>query len=463
MSTYTIQPKLPPEISERYETILQTLNGAMTVTAAAEKLGLSRVQCHTLMNRAAAGVLEALLPRKPGRPATPVRQRELEAEVEQLRRENARLQDRVETIDRLMTVAGGILRGQVRTSRPRTAKKKATSNEPEDPDGAARRKVEESTELRRIGVRAALAAALVGMSASTMRRWRQRLRAGAPARRRCGPARGGEPAPEKQRELEQAVRALRGVSGAASLAHAVGVSRRAAARIKRRVLTEMERERVARCTRLLVTEPGVLRSLDQLYIGARPAQRIALIASDASVPQRTSAQLASSYCAEEVARVLSEDFARHGAPLVVRMDRASAHDAPPVRALLRAHEVLLLQGPPRYPRYYGQHERQNREHRAWLALAGQVDDDVLAEMLSALNERWLRPSLGWRTAAEIWDRRRELRINRTQLRREVVSRESALRARLGPKKSALRLAGRLAIEQALEDRGLVRRIQGGWC
>ena len=48
--------------------------------------------------------------------------------------------------------------------------------------------------------------------------------------------------------------------------------------------------------------------------------------------------------------------------LVVRMDRAKAHRAPRVTALLDAHKVLVLHGPPRYPRFYGQLERQNREH-----------------------------------------------------------------------------------------------------
>jgi transposase-like protein len=144
MSTYTIQPQLSPEIAERYEAILQALSGATTVTAAAEKLGLSRVQTHTLLNRAAAGVLESLLPKKSGRRAMPERERKLQQEVERLRKENARLQDRVETIDRLMGVASGILRGQVRTRAPKTRKKQEEGggNEPEDPDGEARRKLE---------------------------------------------------------------------------------------------------------------------------------------------------------------------------------------------------------------------------------------------------------------------------------------------------------------------------------
>jgi hypothetical protein len=179
------------------------------------------------------------------------------------------------------------------------------------------------------------------------------------------------------------------------------LSRRKSAEIKKRDLTEMERERISRCSRLLVTEPGVMRSLDQPYISAQPEQRVSLIAGDASVPHRTSAQLVSSYCGNEVARVLGENFSRNGAPLVIRMDRASAHDAPPVLEVLRQHEVLLLHGPPRYPKCYRQHERQNREHRAWVALAETVDNEVLAEMLRALNEQWLRPTLAWRSAAAL--------------------------------------------------------------
>jgi hypothetical protein len=36
---YTTQPKLPAEIAELYETILRALDGTMTPTEAAEKLG----------------------------------------------------------------------------------------------------------------------------------------------------------------------------------------------------------------------------------------------------------------------------------------------------------------------------------------------------------------------------------------------------------------------------------------
>ena len=466
MSRYTPQPSLPEEIAELYEAILQALSGAITVTEAAEKLRLSRVQTHNLLNRAAAGVLESLLPKKPGRKAMPERERQLEEEVERLHKENARLQDRVDTIDRLMGVASGILRGQVRTRSPKTKKKQESggSNEPEDPDGEARRKLGEAAAMRAAGMSAPVAAGLVGVCASTLRRWSRRLAASEPARRRRGPEHRPDLSGEKAKELEQLVREVRGLPGAESLARAVGCSRRQAARVKRRVLTEMERERVASCTRVAVSEPCVMRSMDQLYLACGTLQRVALLASDASVAYRTSAALLSAYTAGEVARVLREDFAANGAPLVLRSDNASPHDAPEVMDVLDQHGVLMLHGPTYYPQYNGQHERQNREHRGWMRFSTiTADEEIeveLARMLRALNGRWLRRSLGWLTAATVWSRRKPLHVDRTELRQDVAHRAARLREHHGLRP---RLAGRLAIEQALEDRGLLRRIARGWC
>lgn len=459
---YTTRPTLPKEIAEEYETIVQALHGTLTPTEAAEKLKLSTVQCHNLLNRAMAGVLEALLPKKPGRKSMPQTERKLREENERLKKENRRLQERVGTIDRLMTVAGGILRGQVRTVRRKKRTGEGGGNEPEEPDGAARRKANDATRLREAGVSAAIAAALVGVSAATMRRWQQRLCADQVVCRRRGPAVAREVSEEKRASVIEIARQLRGLCGAAALARAAGVSRRQAARLKSEVMTELERERIARCSRLMVQEPGVMRSLDQLYIGKRPEQQIALIASDAAMPYRTSAALVATYTAAEVARVLADDFARHGAPLVLRMDRASSHDAPAVRQLLREHDVLLLHGPPRYPQYYGQHERQNREHQQWLQYSGEIDESELERMRRTLNERWLRSSLGWRSAASLWNRGHAPRTNRRELRQDVARRSARLRQRLGPHKTALQRAERLAIEEALEDRGLIRRIAGGW-
>src|SRR6266446_1248761 len=131
------EPMVPPEMMERLKTILSTLTGQWTVVEAAEKLGMSRNHFQTLMHRGLSGMIAALQPGQPGRPKAPAKERELQQRVEKLERENDKLRQRVETIDRLMGVASGILRGQVRTRMPRRKKNKASGkqgNDPEDPD-----------------------------------------------------------------------------------------------------------------------------------------------------------------------------------------------------------------------------------------------------------------------------------------------------------------------------------------
>lgn len=62
---------------------------------------------------------------------------------------------------------------------------------------------------------------------------------------------------------------------------------------------------------------------------------------------------------------------------------------PEVDRLLQRYQVLALHGPPRHPYYYGQLERQNREHRAWESTLDAATQDELAEaafaMRTALN------------------------------------------------------------------------------
>lgn len=464
--SYLPEPQVPPEMMERLKVILLALTGQWTVMRAAQELGLSRNHFQTLMHRGLSGMIEALQPGQPGRPPQPAKEKELQERLARLEKENEKLRQRVETIDRLMGVASGILRGQVRTRAPRTKRGKGTGepgHEPEDPDGReVRELVEGARQMRALGLSAPLAAALVGVAGSSLRRWEQRLRAGLAPRGRRGPGRKSALEPEKKNELATLIRKLRGLCGAESLRRTMpGVSRRQAAAVKRGVLQEMERERIAACTRVTVTQPGVLRNLDQLYVGAATA----LILSDGHVPYRTSGRVVPAYSADEVARTLEQDLEEHGAPLVLRMDRASCHRAPAVSELLRSRGVLVLHGPPRYPQYYGQHERQNRDHRVWLenGPAREPQDELLREMLAALNELWRRPSLGWRTPAQVWSARTPLVVDRLALREEVRERAAHLRDQLQEQSNREDLAERLAIEQALEHRGLMSRTMGGWC
>jgi hypothetical protein len=418
----------------------------------------------SLVHRADQAIATAIEPRPTGRVPKPDAVKTLETRVEQLEKENAKLKKQLQAADDMMMAAGEIIRSlrglppaTSRSSSPRSKrspKPPSSDDDPErpTPDSTLRRALERLRTTSRDDVRTAR---LVGVGVKTLRRWLARLAAGQPLRKRRGGVMRAGP-PESEDRLRQTVRDLHGLPGAASLARSVvGVSRRRAAVLKHEVVTASERERKSACARVEITEPGVVRGFDALYV----RDGFALHAADASVPYRTSLTYVPTYDAEHVATVLDDDFGEHGAPLVLREDRASCHTAPAVLSVLDWYGVIVLQGPAYYPSYYGQLERQNVEHRGWLVWLDDTRGDVqteLDQMKSALNERWLRPTLGWRSAAQCWNARRPLDDERSFFLDDVHERADRLRAH----RVEDRLAMRLAIEQALTQKGYLRITPG---
>lgn len=457
---YEPEPEIPPALRERYATMLEVIQGRLTVSEGARRLELSRNHFQTLLHRGLGGLLEGITPGEAGRPGKPAREVELERENARLRKENERLRGRTEMTDRLLAVASGVIRGRVRSTRVRAARKEG-SGEGEEPDPVRemRMRIDAERTLREAGLPAALSCAVIGASPATLRRWR---RHGAAAR---GPALPTEVAAGLRSAVDALVRSLRGQVGAEAIRRAVpGISRRTAAALKHETLTAMERERKSAAERIEVTTPGVMRGFDAMHVPTLEGRRYALVAADAAVPFRTSALATRRYDGASVAEVLEHDFEEHGAPLVLRADRARCHRVPEV---LQGHGVLLLQGPPRHPRYYGQLERQNREHRAWLTAGGPISADDLDrlchEMLLALNAAWIRRGLGWRTSEEAWDARTRVNVDRASLRAEVEDRAARIRRRADGRAAVAAMAERLAIESALTKLGYLRREPGGGC
>lgn len=468
--TYTPAPQVPARQLERLSVILEVLAGSRTVSEGARQLQLSRNHFQSLLHRGLEGLVQAIDARPSGRPAKPEKLAQLESELARLRRENARLQDQVDTTGRVLQAASGLLQARIRPSARQVRVKRAPGNPNEgdpEPDARCRRKLEQVEQMRRVGVTAAMAASMAGVHASTIRRWRSRERRGEPLVRRRGQV--ARPIAQQHcRRAAELVRRLHGLVGADTLRHSVeGISRREAARVKAQTLTEMERERKGALIRVTVTTPGVMRGMDAMYLPTREGRLYALFSADAAVPYRTAVKTGPRYDAGLVARALEADIEANEAPLVYRMDRAAAHGAPAVRALLRAHGVLVLHGPPRCPRFYGQHERQNREHRTWapdLALLPyERAEECLAEALLAVNRFWRRRTLGWRTAYEVWAERPRLDVDRNALREEVCERAARIGQELERGGKPADLAERLAIEQALQTRGFLRQEPGGWC
>lgn len=470
-SSYTPIPALPPELMPRLAAIVEVLAGIKTVSQAARDLELSRNHFQSILHRALFAMIDSLTLKPGGRPAKGTELTALQVQLQRLERQNVRLQRQVDSTEELLTMAGSLLRGRIRpTGRQRRARKSSAAKEAQhdegDPEAGRRSTLEAAEHLHRLGARFALAATLAGVDVSTLRRWRGR------AQQCLSLARAGRgavmlrlPAPAS---AERLVRRLHGLIGAEALRHSVtGLSRRAAAWVKAQTLTAMERERKGALMRITLTQPGVLRAVDAMHFSSADGALYALIAADGAVPYRTSLHTGTHYDAQLVARTLRRDFEQHGAPLVLRLDRASAHGAPAVRDLLDAYEVLPLHGPPRYPCFYGQLERQNREHRAWCASLPRQPraqlEPCLTEMLEAVNTLWPRRTLAWRTASEVWNARPQLVLDRVAFREEVRDRAVHIAHRLKRRPQPADLAERLAIEQTLERLGYLRRQPGGWC
>ena len=225
-SDYTPIPKVPEEVVPRLTAILTVLSGLKTVTQAARELGLSRNRFQSLMHRSLEALVLQLGQHPAGRPATPAKVAALQAELEQLKRENAKLQSQVGSTERLLEVASGLLQGRIRTMgrRPRTRKTPENRHEGGDDDAERHRRavLAGALSMRALHVSAVQSARIAGVGVSTLRRWRACDRHGLPLiqRRRAAV----DPAARAQTEIR--VRRLHGLIGAAALSHGVaGVSR----------------------------------------------------------------------------------------------------------------------------------------------------------------------------------------------------------------------------------------------
>jgi hypothetical protein len=452
--SYTKKAHPSAEQLRRYKVVLRALTGEITMIEGARCLGVSRPRFQDIVNRGEVGLLREIGPKDPGRPAKSEEQKRLE----ELESENRDLREATQEAEKTLELVSDLVKEMSGKGESSLAGG-LCDEEGEEP---SQRSLVCALMARARGYIARLAKAL-GISERTLRRWQR-----SPERTqdRPGVATGLEC------KVVELVRASRGLIGVASMHKSVpGISRRQVSEIKKREVRDMEKQRRREATRLRVKAPGVLRGFDQLYVPSTVGNRIALWSMDGCIPYRTSVHLASAYDGENVLEAISRDIELNGAPYVLRMDNDSAHKVQPVRDLLAEHGVLILHGPPRYPQYYGQTERQNEEHRAWLKAGRLLTEDSiepdLQQAMYALNCLWRRRTLGWCTAAELWAKRPALEIDRDELNGEVTERAQRILRKLEKKydttKDANHLAWRLAIEQVLEKRGLIEQVKAGWC
>ena len=168
--------------------------------------------------------------------------------------------------------------------------------------------------------------------------------------------------------------------------------------------------------------------------------------------------------ARTIAGQLSELFARHGAPLVLKRDNGSNLTDSEVDELLAAHGVIALNSPPHYPAYNGAIEYAQRELKAKvdrLTSQGMKLDEALAESPALLNAK-PRPCLDNRTAAEIFYPARDgfqrqfTLTQRKEIRDLIQDQAESIRARMERcGHNAQGAVWRRAVEQWLEGSGLM--------
>lgn len=141
-STYQPRPEVPSAIQPRFNLVRAVIGERTTTSEAARELGIARVNMQSLVHRAEAAILSAMAPRPTGPVPKTEEQKQLEARIEKLERENARLKNQLQAADDMMGAAGEIIRAlrgmpptkTSKTSSPRSPLLSTTTNDgDEDP------------------------------------------------------------------------------------------------------------------------------------------------------------------------------------------------------------------------------------------------------------------------------------------------------------------------------------------
>lgn len=311
--------------------------------------------------------------------------------------------------------------------------------------------------------------AAAGLPRSSFLRWQQRLRNRHPAIQTADRRNMTElekQAPDTALEIKSKIAALshgrHRSHGAPALGQEVRhvLSRRSFQVLVRQQRLETWRARDAAFTRIEWSQPATVWAMDP---GQQNGRHWNLV-SDLSSRFRFELFAAARLPARTIAGQLSELFARHGAPLVLKRDNGSNLTDSEVDELLAAHGVIALNSPPHYPGYNGAIEYAQRELKAKverLTSQGMSLDEALARTPALLNAK-PRPCLGNQTAAEIFYPARDIfqpqftLTQRKEIRDLIQDQAERIRARMercGHK--AKGAAWRRAVEQWLEENGLM--------
>jgi len=316
----------------------------------------------------------------------------------------------------------------------------------------------------------------LGVPYGTLRRWKQRLAQGQPARVPPGPK---KVAPLSLEELHGEVARLkhgrqrsRGV-GALYRRYHTQVSRRELDTLTATVRQALAQQRQADLCHITWHVPGVVWALDDTALARVSSHLLRLhqvqdLASRYKFPPWVGEQIVG----EAVARRLEQLFLQHGAPLVLKRDNGGNLNQHAVDALLARYLVIPLNSPPQYPPYNGGMERAVRELKPPLVEQIRASGPIPASQVQGwaeglaheLNHRPRRCLDGQVACRVFQDARSALKAYTRRKRREIFEEINELTRMLMESRSVrtqrqAETARRLAVETWLQRNGVITITQ----
>jgi len=340
------------KVLARQRVILEVLTGRLTVTQAAQELGVSRKTFYEWQHRALAGMRAALRDRPGGRPPVPVdpQQEQLQAQVTQLSRERAILEGRLRIQEAIREALTELPEAKKRCERMIAVVDQVKRTWPVSYPAICRE---------------------LAVPRSSLLRWQHRQRSGAELIRRPGPP---KVQPLNLNALQDEVRALAHGrqrthgTGTLYLRHSAEISRRDLQALVVATRRELQQEQAALARRVEWLVPGLVWSMDDMqrpWLDPDPLRgrdvghlhAVMDLASRYTLRSLGAAELADG---ARVAASLQGLIAQYGPPLFLKMDGGSNFHHQAVRQLLAARGIIPLVSPPHYPPYNGGIERQHQ-------------------------------------------------------------------------------------------------------
>ena len=314
----------------------------------------------------------------------------------------------------------------------------------------------------------------LGLSYTTLMRWKRRLGMGQPAVKKPGPKKVrpinlGQ-LRQKIRDLDHGSKRSRGVGRLHDAYHG-SVSRRELNRMIVSVRNENKRQRAARRYHITWLRPNLAWAMDDCQkptvvgSGTLHLHNLSDLCSRYKFHPLASAAMP---CGEEVAGHLDHLFSRFGAPLFCKRDNGGNLNHLAVNEVLEQALVIPINSPPNTARYNGAIEHTQGEFkdylRCWEWKANTIDEfGLLAETAAhELNHR-PRRCLKGQTACRAYfgnNRMRYSKVQRKSIYNWIHDLAAEISIRTG-KKAISPVAWRLAAKQWLVKNGLIRIQRAG--